>query len=132
MQSSNTDKVKKLQVLVIAACYIFIAVSHMFFLPRLTELSSKATALSHNSIFKRKAEATVAAASHINFFQRTDKFIVNDKKSVIDLLNMVVGSFILLLFARLIWKLNPEHFRTFHWSAVNYQYSYLSFCTFKI
>jgi hypothetical protein len=132
MQSSNTDIVKKLQVLIIAACYIFIAVSHMFFLPRLTELGSKAVALSHNSIFKRKSETTIAAASHINFFQRTDKFIVNDKKSVIDLLNMVVASFILLLFARLIWKLNPKHFLTLHWPAVNYQYSYLSFCTFKI
>lgn len=131
MQNSNTDIVKKLQVLLIAACYIFIAVSHMFFLPRLTELSSKA-ASSHNSIFKRKAETTIAMISHINFFQRTDKFIVNDKKSVIDLMSMVVGSFILLLFARNIWKLNSKHFLTFNWSTVNYQYSYLSFCTFKI
>ena len=131
MQTSNINKVKKLQVLLVSACYIFIAVSHMFFLPRLTELNGKAS-LSQNSIFKRKPETTIATISHINFFQRTDKFIVNDKKSAIDLLNIVVGSFILLLFARLIWKLNPKHFRAFHWSAVNHQYSYLSFCTFKI
>ena len=131
MQNSSTDIVKKLQVLLIASCYIFIAVSHMFFLPRLTELSDKA-ASSHNSIFKRKLETTVVTISHINFFQRTDKFIVNDKKSVIDLMSMVVGSFILLLFARHIWKLNPKHFLTLNWSAVNYQHSYLSFCTFKI
>ncbi|WP_183565897.1 hypothetical protein [Mucilaginibacter sp. SP1R1] len=118
-------------MLLVSACYIFIAVSHMFFLPRLTELNSKA-ALSHNSIFKRKPETSVTSVNHINFFQRTDKFIVNDKKSAIDLMNIVISSFILLMFARLVWRLNPKQFFTLRWSAVNYQYSYLSFCTFKI
>jgi hypothetical protein len=89
-------------------------------------------AVSHNSIFKRKTETTVASLSHTNFFQRTDKFIMNDKKSAIDLLNMVVGSFILLLFAQRLWKLNPKRLLTINWSVTDSQYSYLSFCTFKI
>ena len=131
MKQSRSDIFKKLQVLFIAACYIFIAVSHIFFLPRLTGPVAEA-AVSHNSIFKRKTETTVASLSHVNFFQRTDKFIMNDKKSAIDLLNMVVGSFILLLFAQRLWKLNPQRLLTINWSATDSQYSYLSFCTFKI
>ena len=123
--------VKKLQVTVLVTCYFFIAVSHMFFLPRLTQLANKNN-ISHNSIFKRTAEYSLNQANHINFLQRTDKFIVNDKKSAIDLLNLVVGSFILLLFARLIWKLNPKHHLAFRRLNLNYQYAYLSFCSFKI
>jgi len=74
----------------------------------------------------------VASLAHANFFQRTDKFVMNDKKSAIDLLNMVVGSFILLLFAQRLWKLNPQRLLTINWSVTDSQYSYLSFCTFKI
>ncbi|MBB6108300.1 hypothetical protein [Mucilaginibacter lappiensis] len=131
MKQSRSDIIKKLQVLFIAACYTFIAVSHIFFLPRLTAPVPEA-AVSHNSIFKRKTETIVTSLSHVNFFQRTDKFIMNDKKSAIDLLNMVVGSFILLLFAQRLWKFNPQHLLTINWSVTDSQYSYLSFCTFKI
>jgi hypothetical protein len=131
VQISNINTVKKLQVLLLSACYIFIAVSHMFFLPQLTELKGKVS-LSQNSIFKRNPETSVGSVNHSNFFQRTDKFIVNDKKSPIDMLKIVIGSFILLLFARLVWKIDPKHFPVFHWPPVNHQYSYLSFCVFKI
>jgi hypothetical protein len=131
VKQSRTDIFKKLQVLLIAACYVFIAVSHIFFLPRLTGPVTEA-AISHNSIFKRKTETIVASLSHANFFQRTDKFVMNDKKSAIDLLNMVVGSFILLLFALQLWKLNPRHFLIRHCLVPDSQYAYLSFCTFKI
>lgn len=131
MRNNSLDTVKKLQVTVLVTCYFFIAVSHMFFLPRLTQLANKNN-ISHNSIFKRTAEYSLNQANHINFLQRTDKFIVNDKKSAIDLLNMVVSSFILLLFLQRIWKLNPKHFLAFRRLHLNYQYTYLSFCTFKI
>ena len=131
MKQSRTDIFKNLQVLFIAACYIFIAVSHIFFLPRLTGPVTEA-AISHNSIFKRKSETAVASLAHANFFQRTDKFVMNDKKSAIDLLNLVVGSFILLLFAQQLWKFKPKHLHTYYWLVPDSQYAYLSFCTFKI
>jgi hypothetical protein len=131
VKQSRTDIFKKLQVLLIAACYIFIAVSHIFFLPRLTGPVTEA-AISHNSIFKRKTETTVTSLAHANFFQRTDKFIMNDKKSAIDLLNLVVGSFILLLFAQQLWKFKPKHLHIYYWLIPDSQYAYLSFCTFKI
>ena len=131
MKQSRSDIFKKLQVLCIAACYVFIAVSHIFFLPRLTGPVPEA-AVNHNSIFKRKIETIVTSISHTNFFQRTDKFVMNDKKSAIDLLSMVVGSFIILLFVQRLWKLNPQRFLNINWSVTDSQYSYLSFCTFKI
>ncbi|MDR6942167.1 hypothetical protein [Mucilaginibacter pocheonensis] len=131
MQHNSLDRFKKLQVIILVACYFFIAVSHLFFLPRLTQLTDR-NARSHNSIFKRKSEVSIAGINHINFLKRTDKFIVNDKKSAIDLLNMVVGSFILLLFMQQIWKLDPKYYLTFRWLPINSQLTYLTCCTFKI
>lgn len=131
MSGEKNDIVKDLKVLLVAACYIFIAVSHIFLLPKLTQQAGWPT-LSHNSILKRNSGDLTLNAVHWNFIQRTDKVVVNEKKSVIDLLRAVVSSFILLFFALQIWKMRPSWQGLSRILFSNYRYSYLSFCSFRI
>lgn len=111
--------------------YLLIASSHVFFLPRLTESrSTHSTAL--NSVFKRKIESVRSSFNESSYVQRPDKSTLEEKKSVIDLISAIVGSFILLFFALQLWKLNPKQFiRNFRLIPGD-QYTYLSLCTFRI
>ncbi|MCS3735943.1 hypothetical protein [Mucilaginibacter dorajii] len=121
---------KELQVLFVASCYFFIAVSHIFLLPRLTGEGSQ-FAISHNSIFKRNSDNATLNAVHVNFIQRTDKVVVNDKKSAIDLLKAVITGFILVFFTLQVWKLKPWQY-LFNVPADDCRYAYLSYCSFRI
>jgi hypothetical protein len=121
---------KELQVLFVASCYFFIAVSHIFLLPRLTE-QGNGPAISHNSIFKRNSDNATLNAVHVNFIQRTDKVVINDKKSAIDLLKAVITGFILVFFTLQVWKLKPWQY-LFNTPANDCRYAYLSFCSFRI
>ncbi|QEC74974.1 hypothetical protein [Mucilaginibacter ginsenosidivorax] len=131
MLREKNGVVKDLKVLFVAAWYIFIAVSHIFLLPKLTEQGNR-PASGHNSIFKRNSGNLTLNAVHWNFIQRTDKVVISDKKSVIDLLKAVVASFIVLLFALQIWRIRPHWQRFFRILLSDYRYSYLSFCSFRI
>jgi hypothetical protein len=131
MLSEKNGVIKDLKVLLVAACYVFIAVSHVFLLPKLTQQASRLGS-GHNSIFKRKLDNLALNAVHWNFIQRTDKVVINDKKSVIDLLKAVISSFILLFFALQIWKMRSNWQRLSHVLFSNCRYSYLSFCSFRI
>lgn len=121
---------KELQVLFVASWYLFIAVSHIFLLPRLTGEGSQ-VAISHNSIFKRNSDNVTLNAVHLNFIQRTDKVVVNDKKSAIDLLKAVITGFFLVFFTLQVWKLKPWQY-LFKVPADDCRYAYLSLCSFRI
>lgn len=131
MLRKKNGVVKDLKVLLVAAWYVFIAVSHIFLLPKLTEQGNR-PASGHNSIFKRKLDNLTLNAVHWNFIQRTDKVVINDKKSVIDLLKAVISSFILLFFALQVWEMRPNWQRLSRVLFFDYRYSYLSFCSFRI
>ena len=131
MLPEKNGVVKDLKVLLVAAWYIFIAVSHIFLLPKLTEQGNQ-PASGHNSIFKRNSGNLTLNAMHWNFIQRTDKVVISDKKSVIDLLKAVVASFIVLFFALQIWRIRPHWQLLFRVLFSDYRYSYLSFCSFRI
>lgn len=115
----------------VVAIYSFIAISHLYYLPSPAQLLKK-TPTVQNSIFKRRTENLNISAKPINYLQRTDKFTVNDKKSVADFLITAVGCFILLLFTLQLWKLNLRPYRQLFQHSNNHQYVYLSLCTFRI
>jgi hypothetical protein len=131
MLSEKNGVIKDLKVLLVAACYVFIAVSHVFLLPKLTQQAGRPPS-GHNSIFKRKLDNLALNAVHWNFIQRTDKVVINDKKSVIDLLKAVISSFILLFFGLQIWRMRPNWQPLSRVLFSDYRYSYLSFCSFRI
>lgn len=131
LNKRNTEFLRSLRILSVMAFYLVIASSHVFFLPRLTQLAS-ARSTGFNSVFKRKMENLHSSFSESSYVQRPDKSTLEEKKSVTDLISAIVGSFILLFFALELWKLNPKpFFRYFRLKPV-YQHTYLSLCTFRI
>ncbi|WP_348048323.1 hypothetical protein [Mucilaginibacter sp.] len=115
----------------IMAVYFVIAVTHILFLPCMTQPHAIHFA-GHNSIFKRKTENLNGTTTKGGFLQRPDKSTLEDKKSLIDVLTSVVGFFTLLFFTIQLWKLDLKRYRTFPDPVVSFQYSYLSLCTFRI
>ncbi len=130
MLNKKRNIFKEMQVLFVACCYLFVGVSHIFLLPRLTGQTGTPS-ISHNSIFKRNSDNPSLSAVHLNFIQRTDKVVINDKKSAIDLLRAVITSFILVFFALQVWKLKPWQY-LFNVPINDGRYAYLSFCSFRI
>jgi hypothetical protein len=125
------ESLKSLLVLSVMAFYLLIASSHVFFLPRLTELpGTHSTAF--NSVFKRKIESVRRSFNESSYVQRPDKSTLEEKKSVIDLITAVVSRFILLFFIMQLWKSLPKPLiRSFRLTP-GYLYTYLSLCTFRI
>jgi predicted PurR-regulated permease PerM len=131
LKKRKQGSLKSLLVLSVMAFYLLIASSHVFFLPRLTELQgTHSTAF--NSVFKRKIESVRRSFNESSYVQRPDKSTLEEKKSVTDLISAVVSSFILLFFILQLWKSLPKPLiRSFRLTP-GYQYTYLSLCTFRI
>lgn len=113
------------------ACYFIIATTYIFFLPRITQIT-RSHSVSHNSDFKRKGDSMNGNDRQAGYLQRTDKSTFEDRRSMTSVLNVVTGSFILLLFIVQLWKLTPRSVFNSIRPRVNYQYVYLSLCTFRI
>jgi len=122
---------KKLNVLALIALYSFIVIAHLYYLPNINQSTQRAQT-AQNSIVKRRNETINYNQHLINYLHRTDKFTLNDKKSVNDFISSVIGCFILLLFTLQLWKLNLRPFRSFTRYAINHQFVYLSLRTFRI
>lgn len=131
LKKRKQESLKSLLVLSVMAFYLLIASSHVFFLPRLTELPG-AHSIAFNSVFKRKIESVRSSFNESSYVQRPDKSTLEEKKSVNDLISAVVGSFILLFFILQLWKLLPKPLiRNFRLTP-GLQYTYLSLCNFRI
>jgi hypothetical protein len=113
------------------ALYFTIAITHIFFLPRLNNVAQKHSS-SHNSIFKRKAETVSEAGFQANLLQRPDKSTLEDKRSAVNAPEAIVASFLLLFFLFQPWKLSLKRRLYFLKPVYSAQYSYLTFCTFRI
>ncbi|MFC0513431.1 hypothetical protein ACFFGT_04440 [Mucilaginibacter angelicae] len=131
LKKRKAEFLRSLLVISVMAFYLLIASSHVFFLPRLTQLESTHST-GFNSIFKRKIENLHNSLSESSYVQRPDKSTLEEKKSVTDLISAVVGSFILLFFAIQLWKLNLKPFFRYFRLKPGSQYTYLSLCTFRI
>ncbi|WP_413669978.1 hypothetical protein ACEN9X_08600 [Mucilaginibacter sp. Mucisp86] len=131
MKKRKHEASKSLLVMSVMIFYLLIASSHVFFLPRLTQLrSTHSTAF--NSVFKRKIETVRSSFNESSYVQRPDKSTLEEKKSVTDLISAVVSSFILLFFALQLWKFNPKQLIRNFGLIPRYQYTFLSLCTFRI
>jgi hypothetical protein len=131
LKKRKQESLKSLLVLSVMAFYLLIASSHVFFLPRLTELpGTHSTAF--NSVFKRKIESVRRSFNESSYVQRPDKSTLEEKKSVIDLITAVVSRFILLFFILQLWKSLPKPLIQSLRLKPGYRYTYISLCTFRI
>lgn len=131
LKKRNSGLLKSWLVITVMAFYLLIASSHVFFLPRLTQLpSTHSTAF--NSVFKRKTESVRRSFNESSYVQRPDKSTLEEKKSVIDLITAVLSSFILLFFVLRLRKLSISSFFEDLRLSFAHHYIYLSLCTFRI
>lgn len=69
---------KQFNISLLLAAYLFVVVTHIFFIPCHTQVSVKARN-TYNSIFKRKIED--GNASKLSLLHRTDKTVLNNQKA---------------------------------------------------
>ena len=129
--NAEINIIKGLHVFMIAACYLFITTTHIFFLPRLTHSGRKHNA-AYSSVFKRKNKDVMISSAIMYSLHRLHKVILNEKKPAIDALKGITSFFILLFLGLQCWRKKNKLFADVPILVSNYQYSYLSFCTFKI
>ena len=131
MKKKGSSFLRTFLVLIIMTVYFTIAVSHIFFLPCLSHLKHQYIS-SHNSISKRKINNFLIRESKINLLERQDKSTLENKKSILELLNGMIFLFILLLAGLQLWKLMfPKHFN-YHPPVLATLPNYLNFCTFRL
>jgi hypothetical protein len=112
------------------AAYLFIAVSHIFYLPHYAVDNTPAPLIS-NSIFKRQ----VTRYHHDPVqLQRTDKSTLEEKKSpAADIAQAVAIAFVLIYAFSGIYKLAiPSKYAYAKYSIYSGQYTYLTLRTFRI
>ena len=89
---------KQVNTLLLLAVYLFVVITHIFFIPRHAQVSAKSKS-SYNSIFKRKIDD--GFASKLALLQRTDKTVLNDKKDANSLILIYAGVFLVLFLGNL-------------------------------
>lgn len=120
---------KDFLIVAVAVIYLLIAVTHILYLPCLTQ-SVKATS-AQNSIFKRKVENIIADHSRPSLLQRTYKFVLEKKKSLTSIISSVNVFFVVLFLVPLIRELKPRYPVNSPWPTIH-QHTLLSLCTLKI
>jgi hypothetical protein len=123
--------VKDLLVTAIAAIYILVATSHLFYLPNLNHSGTSVYSNEH-SLFNRKLGQTVGDSEKSTLVRRIDSPVFEEKKNLPKLIRPAVVLFCVLLLIPLIGnpKFKPDPF-TFS-RRINYQGSYLITRTFRI
>lgn len=89
---------KQLNTLLLLVMYLFVVITHIFFVPRHAQVSAK-TKSSYNSIFKRKIDD--GFATKLVLLERTDKTVLNDKKDANSLILSYAGVFLVLFLGNL-------------------------------
>ena len=131
MLNPDINIIKGLHIFMIAACYLFITTTHIFFLPRLTPSGRKHNS-AFSSVFKRKNKDVMISSALMYSLHRLHKVILNETKPAIDALKGITSFFILLFIGLQSWGKKNKLFADVPILVSNHQYSYLSFCTFKI
>lgn len=129
MKETRQNKFNTYALLFVVIAYLFIAVSHIFYLPQLTSGNATGPA-SSNSIFKR--QNTDLIHQDMYFLQRTDKSTIDERKKILsDIAQLACVTFILLL-ACLFPVRSLHQFYPRNYTITNGQYTYLALCTFRI
>ena len=116
-------------LLFLTVTYLFIAVSHIFYLPPAGQ-NNVQKPVSANSIFKRRS--TDKNQPESPNLKRPDKSTFEEKKKVLpDIGQLVTLAFILTHFGESGFSVTPKSFPR-NYLLTNRQYSYLTFCTFRI
>lgn len=131
MKKKQATFPRNILVLVLVAVYFIMASTHIFFIPCLTQVTHH-SALSHNSIFKRKLEYRAVSDNHLSFIQRPDKSIFEERKAVSDSIRSFLSFFTILLFIPLVWRLKPKRFAVVSDHLYPPIHSYLSLCVIRI
>jgi hypothetical protein len=109
---------KQFNTLLLLAVYLFVVITHIFFVPNHSRASSKAKS-TYNSIFKRKIED--GFANKLALLQRTDKTVLNDKKDTNSLILIYAGIFLILFCGS----------RLFFKSSIYRRFDFLNFSQYK-
>ncbi|HTE01184.1 MAG TPA: hypothetical protein VK668_17985 [Mucilaginibacter sp.] len=114
---------KRWQILSISLIYLMVALTHVFYLPRITSVTTQ----THNSIFKRKIEKVHT----VNYLERTAKAVFKEtvKSPSSNLPIVYLNSVFIGL------KVENPQIKSFilnSRSFKNHRYSYLSYCTFRV
>lgn len=131
MITPKNPLIRNLLIISTAVIYLFIAVAHIFYLPKVNN-SGKKTHYSVNSIFKRKTEIFSADIDALNLIRQIDKSTIVDKRALADLLKPGFKYFCILLFLPLVFRPKPETLPDKVWHTRNHQGFYLCICAFKI
>ncbi|QEM06454.1 hypothetical protein DIU31_024145 [Mucilaginibacter rubeus] len=95
---------KQLNTLLLLVVYLFVVITHIFFVPRHAHISAK-TKSGYNSIFKRKIDD--GFATKLALLKRTDKTVLNDKKNANSLILFYAGAFLMLFLGNLRFSKAP-------------------------
>ena len=129
LNTVKKNRVNNYLLLLVAATYLFIAVSHIFYLPQLISGNPSAPVIS-NSIFKRHNAFVVKHDT--TYLQRADKSTVDERKKALSDVSQYASVAFLILFV----CLAPLYLqrKTFprNYLFYNRQFSYLALCTFRI
>ncbi len=98
---------KQAQVLLMTAIYLFVVLTHIFFITKNTASTSRSHPI-YNSIFKRKLEN--ATAHSLNYLQRTYKSETPKPRDAEKLFTRMAACFILFFFIGNMVPLR-QHFR---------------------
>ena len=119
-------------VLLIAAFYFVVAVSHISFIKNSTH-GFKKPHLHTNSAFKRKAYIFYSKVDNVSLIKLLDKTTVEQKKTFNDFVQFTAGFFVTVLFVLAIWRLKPRSLAIRRLGQlISYQDNYLSICTLRI
>ncbi|WP_295654750.1 hypothetical protein [uncultured Mucilaginibacter sp.] len=129
METFKNSSSGKFLLLFVTTTYLFIAISHIFFLPHYNVDNTTRPVVS-NSIFKRHTSGK--NQQETSQLRRTDKSTLDEKKKLISNITVLVTIAFLLvsifgLYNTLTTPLFPRKYL-----FINRQYSYLSLCTFRI
>ena len=129
MDKRKLNKLNTSILLFLTVTYLFIAVSHIFYLPP-NNLSSSQKHVAANSIFKRRV--TDKNQRESPSLKRPDKSTIEEKKKVLDDITQLVSvAFILTYFGESLLSVKPEP-SPHNYLLANRQYAYLTLCTFRI
>lgn len=96
-------EIKQLKIVLLLTAYLFVVLTHIFFIPCHNRTQVKATSC-YNSIFKRKVESRNAGKPSL--LHRTDKTVLNNKKDGGSLILFSTGLFLVCYF-KLLPSLQP-------------------------
>jgi hypothetical protein len=120
--------VRNLSVMMVLIVYFFIATSHVFFVPKQTDIIH----LTGNSIFKRKSEKFSVAPQQQHLHHRPDKSTLENKKTVSDAIKSMVSLFIILFLVVLVGRSRPIYYTYNKNNAYLPRYTFLSLGIIKI